>query len=92
MLKTDNSAEDLNDLAREVRFGVVLYGGVSLAVYENGVAQELFRAVKGTGIYTIIKQLTGCDVVLDIISGTSAGGINGILLGNLCTGRYASTV
>jgi patatin-related protein len=71
----------LNELTREVRLGIVLYGGVSLAVYENGVAQELFRAVKGAGIYTVIKQLTGCDVVLDIISGTSAGGINGILLG-----------
>jgi patatin-related protein len=70
----------LNNLTREVRLGIVLYGGVSLAVYENGVAQELFRAVKGAGIYTVVKQLTGCDVVLDIISGTSAGGINGILL------------
>ena len=71
----------LDDLTREVRFGIVLYGGVSLAVYENGVVQKLFRAVKGSGIYTVIKQLTGCDLVLDIISGTSAGGINGILLG-----------
>jgi patatin-related protein len=70
-----------NELNREVRLGIVLYGGVSLAVYENGVTQELFRAVKGAGIYTILKQITGCDVVLDIISGTSAGGINGILLG-----------
>jgi patatin-related protein len=74
-------AMQLNDLSREVRFGIVLYGGVSLAVYENGVAQELFRATKGAGIYTVIKQLTGSDIVLDIISGTSAGGINGILIG-----------
>jgi hypothetical protein len=27
---------------REVRLGVVMYGGVSLAVYINGVAHEFF--------------------------------------------------
>ena len=69
-----------SELEREVRFGVVLFGGVSLAVYENGVVQELFSASKGKGAYTVLKQLTGSDVVLDIISGTSAGGINGILI------------
>ncbi|MBV8452264.1 MAG: patatin-like protein [Deltaproteobacteria bacterium] len=66
---------------REVRLGIVMYGGVSLAVYENGVAQELFRAVKGEGIYAFIKELISSDIVVDIISGTSAGGINGIFLG-----------
>ena len=33
---------------REVRFAVVLYGGVSLAIYMNGVAQELLRMVRAT--------------------------------------------
>ena len=69
------------DHSREVRLGIVMYGGVSLAVYENGVAQELFRAVKGEGVYRWIKELIDSDIVVDIISGTSAGGINGILLG-----------
>ena len=32
--------------SRETRLGIVMSGGVSLAVYENGVAQELFRAVR----------------------------------------------
>jgi patatin-related protein len=68
--------------SREVRLGIVMYGGVSLAVYENGVAQELFRAVKGEGIYKLIKQLTDSDIIVDIMSGTSAGGINGIMLGH----------
>jgi hypothetical protein len=31
-----------------VRFAVVLYGGVSLAIYINGVVQELFRLVRAT--------------------------------------------
>src|SRR2546421_9990791 len=33
---------------REVRFAVVMYGGVSLAIYINGVAQELLRMVRAT--------------------------------------------
>lgn len=70
-----------SQFAREVRLGIVLYGGVSLAVYENGVAQELFRAIKGEGVYTLLKELIGSDIVVDIMSGTSAGGINGIFLG-----------
>ncbi len=75
-------------LDREVRLGIVLYGGVSLAVYENGVAQELFRAVKGDGVYSFVKQLIDSDIVVDILSGTSAGGINGIMLGYaLANGR-----
>lgn len=33
---------------KEVRFAVVMYGGVSLAIYINGVAQELYRMVRST--------------------------------------------
>ncbi len=65
---------------REVRLGLVLYGGVSLAVYMNGVANEFFDVVKGRGPYKLLKALTDSDVVVDIVSGTSAGGINGVLL------------
>jgi predicted acylesterase/phospholipase RssA len=63
-----------------------MYGGVSLAMYENGVAQELFRATKGEpggkpGPYDLIKALIDSDIVVDVLSGASAGGINGIFLG-----------
>jgi patatin-related protein len=71
----------MNNYSREVRLGIVMYGGVSLAVYENGVAQELFRAVHGEGVYALVKKLIGSDIIVDIMSGTSAGGINGVLLG-----------
>lgn len=71
--------------SREVRLGVVLYGGVSLAVYINGVAQEMFRAVRGHGLYGFLKLLTDSDCVVDVISGTSAGGLNGIYLGYALT-------
>ena len=32
----------------EIRFGVVMYGGVSLAIYINGVANELYEMVCAT--------------------------------------------
>jgi patatin-related protein len=32
----------------EIRFAVVMYGGVSLAIYINGIAQELLRLVRAT--------------------------------------------
>jgi patatin-related protein len=107
---------------REVRFAVVMYGGVSLAIYINGVAQELYRLVRSTApskryatdddeadpelrVYLEDEELEGSEVayralgrrvglgggaedptavrtrfVVDILSGTSAGGINGVLL------------
>jgi len=34
------------EIVKEIRFAVVMYGGVSLAIYINGVAQELLRMVR----------------------------------------------
>jgi patatin-related protein len=36
------------EVAQEVRFAVVMYGGVSLAIYINGVTQEMLRLVQAT--------------------------------------------
>jgi patatin-related protein len=66
---------------REMRLGLVVYGGVSLAIYTHGICQEFYNAVRGRGIYKLVKALTDADLVVDAISGSSAGGINGILLG-----------
>jgi patatin-related protein len=66
--------------SQEIRLGLVMYGGVSLAIYIFGVAQEFFRAVRGRGAYRLLKDLTDSDIVVDILSGTSAGGVNGVLL------------
>lgn len=112
------------EAVHEVRFGIVMYGGVSLAVYINGVAQELLSLVRSTAparspddesvatdgepsdllhvrpeqlspverIYRELGQAMhgqGPDhlsqpvrtrFVVDIISGSSAGGINGVYL------------
>jgi len=37
-----------NSYAQEVRFGVVMYGGVSLAIYINGVTNELYEMALAT--------------------------------------------
>lgn len=103
-------ASDL-EVTNEIRFAVVMYGGVSLAIYMNGIAQELLHLVRSTArkgwedpdgsvfrfdeselkgteaVYRdLAKMLTahgernGVRFIVDILSGTSAGGINGIFL------------
>ena len=86
----------------EVRLAVVLYGGVSLAVYIHGVTREILNLVRAsklfhaapeaaapagdsTAVYhELLKKLApeiDLRVVVDLISGASAGGINGVMLG-----------
>lgn len=80
-------------MQQEIRFAVVLYGGVSLAVYMNGVVQEFFHLVRATAadgpaapvkgteaVYRELGELSGSRFVVDILSGSSAGGINAIFL------------
>ncbi len=66
--------------SREVRLGLVAYSGISLSIYTSGVCQEFYQAVRGRGIYKLLKALVDADVVVDTLSGTSVGGINGVLL------------
>jgi len=124
------------DYTAEIRFGVVMYGGVSLAIYINGVASELYEMACATprdgvrlpergaastrAVYERVSWLCGnpdlraryarmieqerdgalrtrraCEDVwtairkdgatqtrlaIDVIAGTSAGGINGVFL------------
>ncbi len=86
----------------EVRLAVVLYGGVSLAVYIHGVTREILNLVRAsklsraapgsdppagdsTAIYcALLRKLSpelDLRIVVDLISGASAGGINGVMLG-----------
>jgi patatin-related protein len=48
--KTSAKTSATVDLTQEIRFAVVMYGGSSLAVYMNGVAQELLRLVRSTAL------------------------------------------
>lgn len=85
----------------QIRLALVLYGGISLAVYMNGMAQELLALVRAsqarrmaeadpdhpyvqeqraTNAYVRLLDAAGVDVVIDVIAGTSAGGLNGLIL------------
>jgi patatin-related protein len=66
---------------QELRLAVVMTGGVSLAVWMGGVAHELNRLVRADGdIYRRLLELTATTARVDVIAGTSAGGLNGALL------------
>src|SRR5678816_4286512 len=87
---------------KELRLGVVCYGGSSLAIYMHGVTKELNRLVKASALldaelapqpdakseafYVELLRRVAKDagvrtrVVVDVVAGTSAGGINGIYL------------
>ncbi|MYM66355.1 patatin-like protein [Pseudoduganella sp. FT55W] len=117
------SSQQQADYVNEIRFGVVMYGGVSLAIYINGVSNELFELACATPAQGLKQAATGTRELyqrmswlaanpqlraayareiksgkpdpwqgvstatctqtrftVDAISGTSAGGINGIFL------------
>jgi predicted acylesterase/phospholipase RssA len=64
-----------------VRLALVLTGGVSLAVWMGGVVAEIERAVQRSDGYGVLCDLVETELQVDIIGGSSAGGINGALLG-----------
>ena len=80
----------------ELRLGLVLYGGVSLAVYIYGVVVEVQRLLRASdalaerkasiddessaGYAEALRHGGLSRASVDIVAGTSAGGINGILL------------
>src|SRR3984957_16875846 len=109
---------------KEVRLGLVCYGGVSLAIYMHGLTKELFKLVRAArafdracqdrdfdpdkyfgesttagdardydserAYFAALKALADAGkpvtVVVDVISGTSAGGINGVCLARALAG------
>ncbi|HKG45862.1 MAG TPA: patatin-like protein [Pyrinomonadaceae bacterium] len=119
------TASPQTEYTQEVRFAIVMYGGVSLAIYINGIAQELLRLVRSTSrpvdelknterVYRrlscllsdpellrqfrealddpnpparpdivderMAEETVNTRFVIDILSGSSAGGINAIYL------------
>lgn len=65
---------------QELRIAVVMNGGVSLAVWMGGVTRELDRVRRGDGPYGALAGLTSVVPRVDVIAGSSAGGINGAVL------------
>jgi predicted acylesterase/phospholipase RssA len=84
------------DPRREVRLALVLNGGVSLAIWIGGVTKEIDelrlssepekhrrQGMGPTGLlYGELMEILDQQARVDVISGASAGGINGILLGS----------
>jgi predicted acylesterase/phospholipase RssA len=95
---SDEAQSPHSEARREIRFGLVLYGGVSLAVYIYGVVLEFERLVRASrgveeNAWTKILRDTCVTATVDIVSGASAGGINGVLLGKaLATGANLDSV
>src|SRR6059058_4276384 len=78
---------------KEVRYALVLNGGVSLAIWMGGVTHELNRLRMASEEMTLsgaeglvletwrkILSATGRTARVDLVAGTSAGGLNGSLL------------
>jgi patatin-related protein len=74
------------DEREEIRLALALNGGTSLAVWMGGVAQELDRFRRRDSTYGALLDLVHSTSRIDVIAGTSAGGLNGALLG-LAIGR-----
>lgn len=70
------------ELAHEIRLALAMNGGVSLAVWIGGVTLELYRASKADepSIYAELLALSRSRLVIDVVAGASAGGLNGGLL------------
>ena len=70
----------------EVRVALALNGGVSLAVWMGGCAVELDRARRTSAdgddrsTYAALCRAFRRELVIDVMTGSSAGGINGALL------------
>lgn len=81
---------------KELRLALICYGGISLAVYMHGITKEVWRLAQasaamrdGEGPRSIygellheIRETSGVNlrVIVDILSGASAGGINAVFL------------
>ncbi|MGK5545889.1 patatin-like protein [Streptomyces sp. URMC 127] len=77
--------EDAGDIDRQdIRVAVVMNGGVSLAVWIGGVAAELHHLATARrhdrAVYRPLLGLLHADARVDVIAGTSAGGLNGAFL------------
>lgn len=73
---------------QDIRLAVVLTGGGSLGVWAGGVTAELHHLVMSCHghrrlwpVYGQVLDLLGAVARVDVITGTSAGGLNGAFLG-----------
>lgn len=63
-----------------MRFALAMNGGVSLAIWIGGVANEVLRLCRRRGEYAPLVDLLNVRVHADVLNGASAGGINAVFL------------
>jgi patatin-related protein len=108
MQERSKERAEQNANVRELRLGLVCYGGVSLAIYMHGITKEVHKLVIASRAFesdpesaknpfplectehaywealrTVYRRADPhiiTRVVVDVVAGTSAGGINGIFL------------
>jgi patatin-related protein len=64
----------------ELRIALAMTGGVSLAIWMGGVAHEVNRLLHRQSAWDPLLEVLDQHAVVDLVSGTSAGGLNGALL------------
>lgn len=72
---------------QEIRLAMTMVGGASLAIWMGGIATETSRLLRESrgdveaGLYRKLLDLLRATVSIDVLTGTSAGGINAACLG-----------
>lgn len=64
----------------EIRLALALNGGVSLAIWIGGVANEVLRLCRGVDPYAALLKRLNLTVRADVLTGASAGGLNAVFL------------
>jgi len=77
-------------MSTQVNLGLTFYGGVSLAVFEAGIAYELVRA---TQFSRLANRPHGVPQIhVDVVTGTSAGGLAAVQLAAALSGTNTEGV
>ncbi|QKV77776.1 patatin-like protein [Amycolatopsis sp. Hca4] len=72
---------------QEIRLAMTMVGGASLAIWMGGVATETSQLLRESrresspGLYRRLLDVLRASVSIDVLTGTSAGGINAACLG-----------
>ncbi len=77
-------------MSNRVNLGLTFYGGVSLAVFEAGIAYELVRATQFSRARS--KPASVPEIHVDVVTGTSAGGLAAVQLAAALAGTNTEGV
>src|SRR5215467_7316409 len=89
-----------DSVTKEYRVAVVMYGGISLAIYMNGIAQELLSLVRSTAVEDrndpaspMLSDLRGAEPVYrelaQLLSDENDGGVHARFVIDIISGTSA---